>query len=242
MASPTAIAHRGGANERPENSLAAFDHAVSLGIACLETDVHVSADGAVVAFHDADLGRVTDRSGRIDERTLDEIREVDLGGSSIPTLRELLERYPDARFNVDAKSDEVVLPLLGVIDEFGAHGRVCIGSFSDRRLQRIRSIRPRVATSSGPRQILRGVLRAVGLPLPRPTGTVAHQVPKWLLLSPIGRRFVLRSHRDGLVVHAWTVDEPEEMRRLLALGVDGIMTDSPTLLLEELEHFASSEA
>ena len=230
---PLAFAHRGGAEEFPENSLAAFRAATDMGFRYLETDVHLSADGVVVAFHDDVLDRVTDGSGAVADLTWDELRDARIQGTEpIPTMAELFETFPDVRFNIDAKSEAVVEPLLALIREHGAVDRVCIGAFDDARLARIRSSLVGVCTVLGPNAIAR--LKAAGrrVPVGRLAGDCA-QVPiehgRWTVVE---RRFVRAAHRRGLQVHVWTIDDADEMHTLLDLGVDGIMTDRPSVLRE----------
>ncbi len=230
---PLGFAHRGGAEEFPENSLAAFRAAVDLGFRYLETDVHLTADGVVIAFHDEELDRVTDGSGVIADLRWDEIRHARIGGTEpIPTMADLLTAFPDVRFNIDAKSDTVVDALIALIDDHGAADRVCIGAFDDGRLARIRTSLPGVCTAIGPNGIARLKAGSIGIPVGSLAGDCA-QVPtrhgRWLVVS---RRFVRAAHRRGLQVHVWTIDDADEMHRLLDLGVDGVMTDRPTILRE----------
>ena len=136
-----AFAHRGGAEEVPENSLAAFRHAVDLGYRYLETDVHLTVDGVLVAFHDDVLDRVTDSTGRLADLSWDEVSTARIAGTEpIPTLTELLEAFPDAQINIDAKADAVVPALSRILLEFEALDRVCLGAFSDSRLKRLRDL------------------------------------------------------------------------------------------------------
>ncbi len=231
-----AFAHRGGAEEVPENSLAAFQHAVDLGYRYLETDVHLTADGVVVAFHDDILDRVTDRTGRLADLGWEEVSEARIAGSEpIPTLLDLLEAFPEARVNIDPKDDAVVEALARILRETVALDRVCLGAFSDRRLAHLRELLgPELCTSAGPRSI--AAFRAASL------GLVMRQPPWHCLQVPVRargvtlveRRFLEAAHEKGLQVHVWTIDEADEMHRLLDLGVDGIMTDRPRLLREVL--------
>jgi glycerophosphoryl diester phosphodiesterase len=244
---PVAIAHRGGAGEAPENTLPAFEAAVELGYRYLETDAHVTRDGVVVAFHDARLDRVTDRTGAIDERTIAEVEAADAGhshtsdggrsfpfrrrGIRVPRLERLLLRFPEARFNIDLKSDRCMLPLVALIERLGVWERVCIGAFSDRRLRRIRSLSgDRACTSTGPLAIaIARVLASSGV-MPR-QGADCLQVPLRRGPVPIvDERFVRAAHHAGLPVHVWTVNDETTMHKLLDLGVDGIMTDRVRLL------------
>jgi glycerophosphoryl diester phosphodiesterase len=229
---PLAFAHRGGASEVPENTLPAFEHAVGLGYRYLETDVHLTADGVLLAFHDDVLDRVTDRTGVIAELPWSVVQKARVDGREpIPRFEDLVTSFPDARINVDPKHDEAVGPLAVAIRRTGSARRICIGSFSDRRIEQVRGlVGPELCTSMGPRQIARFLLAARGLPagpFPAPCAQIPIQ-----LATP---RFLDAAHRRGIQVHVWTVDAEGEMRRLLDLGVDGIMTDRPAVLKELLQ-------
>lgn len=212
----------------------AFEHAVELGYRYLETDVHLTADGVLVAFHDADLRRLCDLEGTVEEHRWEQLADVRVGGSAaIPRLVDLFERFPAARFNIDAKSDAAVEPLLDLIEQHDALDRVCLASFSRRRLARMRArFGERLLTNLAPHEVasLRGVGRLPGR-LPR-----AAQVPvRARGVTVVTPRFVRAAHRLGVQVHVWTVDDREEMHRLLELGVDGIMTDRADVLRAVLE-------
>ncbi len=234
---PIAIAHRGGAGEAPENTIQAFQAAHDLGYRYIETDAQLTADGVVVAFHDSRIDRVSSESGKIHEWRWNDLRNIAINGEGqLSTIRELLSQFPTTRFNFDAKSDQVLVPLLADIENSQAFDRVCIGSFSERRLRRARKLQgTRLCTSFGSGAIIRLVARSRGIGRPLGQGHAA-QVPTTFGGIPvINRRFVEQAHADGVVVHAWTIDDPSEMNRLLDLGVDGIMTDRPTVLRTVLE-------
>lgn len=239
--SPVALAHRGGAWDGIENSFEAIQRCVELGYRYIETDVHLSKDGQVIAVHDPSLDRTTDRRGRIRDLTWREISRARIGGiARIPRLVDLFEEFPDLCFNIDAKVSEVVVPLVQTIEAGGpaVAERVCLASFSDARLRRMRALtHGKVATSMGQTEVarlrtasfMRTSLRLLSFP-----GDAA-QVP----LSFGGRRVVDRrlvesAHQLGKKVHVWTVDEPDQMRELLDLGVDGIITDEPVVLKQVL--------
>jgi glycerophosphoryl diester phosphodiesterase len=251
-AGPVGIAHRGGAKNAPENTLPAFEAAVELGYRYLETDVHLTRDGVVVAYHDRRLDRVTDGTGQIGTLDIATVKAADAGwsftpdggrsfpcrgqGVRVPRMEELLSRWPEARFNIDPKSDAVVDPLVAVLDDHDAWGRVGIGSFSDSRLRRIRALRgDRVCISMGPVAI--SIARATSLVgrVPR-QGTDCIQVPlKQGPVPIVTPRFVSAAHRAGLAVHVWTIDDEPTMHALLDMGVDGVMTDRPALLRSVFE-------
>ena len=158
--STLAFAHRGGAYhpelEGLENTLAAFRHADQLGYGYLETDVHATSDGALLAFHDAVLDRVTDLKGRIENLTLAEVGEALIGGRErVPTLARLFEEFPTARFNIDIKASAAVPLLARFLDENDAWDRVLVGSFSARRLNHFRRLTGgRVPTSAHPLEVI----------------------------------------------------------------------------------------
>ena len=207
------------------------------GYRYLETDVHTTADGVLVAFHDHVLDRVTDAKGPVAATRWADLRQARIGGREpIPTMAEVLEACPGARFNIDPKSDAAVGPLLDLLHEARAIDRVCLGSFSGRRLAALRgALGPGLATSLGPREVARLVTAsAVGRPAPR-TPAVAAQIPVRAGRVPVLTPRLLRTaHAAGLEVHVWTIDDPAEMTRLLDLGVDAIMTDRPDLLRDVL--------
>ena len=234
---PIPFAHRGGASEAPENTMPAFEHAVKLGYRYIETDVHVTSDGVLLAFHDDVLDRVTDGRGRIDELPWATVQQAKVDGREpIPLLEDLLGTWPDLRVNIDPKHDGAVSALVDVLRRCDAVDRVCIGAFSDKRLARVRAeLGPRVCTSLGPKGIakLRGAsYRVPAGALPAPCA----QVPTAARgITIVDARFLKAARARNIAVHVWTIDDRDEMVRLLDLGVDGIMTDRPAVLREVLE-------
>ncbi len=229
---PIGIAHRGGDTPAGcENTLAAFEHAVGLGYRYLETDVRVSTDGVLVCYHDPTLDRLSDRHGAVEEWTWSGLRYVRIRGRE-PILRfdDLLERFPAARIVVDAKADAAVTPLVQSIIRHRAQGRVCIGSFSDARLRRVRAaLGASACTSMGPTEVRTLRLASLRLRAGRsvPRAAACAQVPlRRRGVRVVDRRFVSTAHRLGLPVHVWTVNRPRTMRELLDLGVDGIVSDA----------------
>jgi len=213
----------------PENTLSAFRHAVELGFRYLETDVHATADGRLAAFHDPDLRRTCGRDGSISDLTAGELAAVRVADREpIPMMEELLEEFPDARFNIDAKSDAAVEPLIELLRRTASLDRVCIGSFSHRRLGRIRSAFGEYGcTSASPREVASWVAGRV------PNGPDCLQVPMRQGSIPVvTARTVARAKRAGLPLHVWTIDDASTMQNLIDLGVDGIMTDHAPRLRE----------
>nr|WP_157062805.1 glycerophosphodiester phosphodiesterase family protein [Actinopolyspora mortivallis] len=244
---PRAFAHRGwhiGDLRGMENSLSAFRRAFAEGYRYLETDVHATSDDHVVVHHDPDLGRTTDGRGRIRRQPWSRVRTARIAGRErVCSLDELLEELPGALLNIDVKADSAVVPTLRTIRRHDAWHRVCLAGFDDRRLRMLRrNGEARLLTSMGPgsvawlwvgsRPVVGPVARSVGSVLTR---GAAAQVPRgWGGLRVVTPRLVELARRWGTEVHVWTVDEAEEMARLLDLGVDGVLTDRPDVLRELL--------
>lgn len=236
---PRAFVHRGwhrGELAGMENSLPAFRRAWQEGYRYLETDVHATADGVVVVHHDARLERTTDAAGAIAGLPWSAVRRAKVGGRApVPRLEELLEELPGALVNIDVKADSAVAPLLGVLDRMDAFDRVCVASFSEARLARVRRLAgPRVLTSMGMRAMAAfwASGRLPALPWGRTPGRPPlAQVPvRHGRLRVVDQRLVRAARRRGGEVHVWTVDEPGPIGELLDLGVDGVMTDRPEVL------------
>lgn len=238
-----AFAHRGGARHPDllglENTMAAFSHAVALGYGYLETDVHLTSDGVLLAFHDDVLDRVTDSPGRIADLTHADVQRALIGGREpVPTLAEVFDAFPGARFNIDLKSPGAVAALAEFIEDRGAHDRVLVGSFSSRRLRAFRRLTAgRVATSAAKAEVLAFWLLPSGRLARLLTGwagggriavlQIPHRAGRFTVAST---RLIRRAHRAGIHVHVWTVDDAEEMRELIGRGVDGLMTDRTDIL------------
>jgi glycerophosphoryl diester phosphodiesterase len=246
---PVALAHRGGALYGPnvglENTMTAFGNAVAMGYTHLETDVHVTRDGLLVAFHDIRLDRVSDRTGLIRELEWAQVREATLGDSEhVPLLTDVLDAWPGINLNVDLKAAGTGAPLWALIEERGLHDRMCVGSFSQRRISEFRRLaRGRVATSAAPpgvalaRYAPRAVTGAVTRLLRHPADVF--QVPASIPLrgrqvTVVTPRFVEAAHGHGKQVHVWTIDDAAEMNRLLDLGVDGLVSDRIDVLKQVL--------
>jgi glycerophosphoryl diester phosphodiesterase len=246
---PTVIGHRGASGELPENTLPAFERAVAEGAAILESDVHVTRDGALVLIHDDRLERTTDGRGRVREHTLAELRGLDAGhhfssdggstfpfrgrGFRIPTLEELLEAFPDRHLNLELKER---LPALiegtaELVQRRGCEERVLLAAAEDEIMADLRAYLARSGVATAVGASAGDVLAFVRAALegrPPPPGPMALQVPPDVAGRPlVTAEFVAHAHAHELVVHVWTVNEPAEMHRLLDLGVDGLMSDFP---------------
>jgi glycerophosphoryl diester phosphodiesterase len=234
-----AFAHRGGAYhpelEGLENTMVAFRHAIELGYTYLETDVHASRDGRLFAFHDAALDRVTEERGSLADLHSADLGRALIGGRErIPTMAELLEEFPEARFNIDIKSEAAVEPLADLVRTTASHDRVCVGAFSQRRLDRFRLLAGgRIPTAASPAEVaaFRFAPAARLLRRLRSRGASVLQVPyRRHGVTILTRGLLRRAHAVGLHVHAWVIDDPDQMHHLLDLGVDGLMTDRTDLL------------
>nr|WSY56457.1 glycerophosphodiester phosphodiesterase [Streptomyces sp. NBC_00886] len=232
---PIPFAHRGGAADGLENTVFQFRRAVELGYRYIETDVHATADGKLVAFHDETLDRVTDGAGRIADLFWSDVSHARVAGREpVPLFEELLETFPEVHWNVDVKAEPALHPLLDLLERTDSWNRVCVGSFSEKRVVRAQHLAgPRLATSFGTRGVLNLRLRSWGVPVAVRRSAVAAQVPEEQSGVPVvDRRFVRAAHARGVQVHVWTINEADRMHRLLDLGVDGIMTDHIDTLRE----------
>lgn len=236
------MAHRGFSLDGLENSMAAFGAALDLGVRYLETDVHSTADGVLVALHDDRLDRVTDRAGVVRRLPWSQVREARIGGREpVPLLEDVLGAWPDALVNIDVKAVDAVQPLADVLARTRALDRVCVASFSDRRRRRVlRRLPPGVTTSAGlptvaaffagarlrlPTGALRGLARGVD----------CLQVPlRQFGIGVLEPRFMAAAGRAGLPVHAWTVNDTPSMELVLDLGASTIITDRADLACEVL--------
>jgi glycerophosphoryl diester phosphodiesterase len=237
-------AHRGGAALRPENTLLAFDHGLSLGADGLELDVHLSRDGVVVVHHDRTLERTTDGRGPVAALTAGELARLDAGhhfpgfrgkAGGVPTLEAVLQRYPATPLIIELKVNAPALAhkTIDLVRAAGALDRVALGSFGTRVLRAARAYEPAIRTGSSHEETRLALYRSwVRWPARRPRYR-EFQVPErsgsTRVVSP---RFVRYAHDAGISVHVWTVDDPADMRRLLDWGVDGLISDRPDIAVE----------
>lgn len=253
---PVGLAHRGASARAPENTLEAYRLAVESGIGGLELDVHMTRDGGIVVMHDDDVGRCTDGAGLIREKSLDEVKSLDAGyrfsrdggrtfpyrgqGLQIPTLDEVFQQFPDTPINLDIKEDQAGIEeaVLQIIERNNAEGRIFVASQDQRVIRRFRKLSGgRIPTSSSQFEV--GVFLALsrlGLERLLRPAYAALQVPtSYRGIEIVTPRFVEAAHNLRVRVDVWTVDDPEEMKRLLDLGVDVIMANRPEVLVEVLE-------
>ena len=249
------IAHQGGDGVWPSNTLFAFEHAADLGVDVLEMDIHMTKDGVLVVSHDETVDRMTDGEGFIKEMTLSEVQSFDAAydwsplddgaeypyrgqGITIPTLESVFEQFPEYRMNIEIKQAEpsIARPFCNLIRTHKMEGRVLVASFSDEALVEFRETCPEIATSGSRGQVKTFVyMHLAFLGRLYPPIFSAVQVPiENSGITILTSRFVNVAHARGLWVDAWTIDDPAEMRALIEIGVDGIITDRPDLWLEVL--------
>ncbi|KQO82954.1 hypothetical protein ASF17_08185 [Frigoribacterium sp. Leaf263] len=243
-ATPRVLAHRGHHLEAPENTMLAFASAVALGVDCIETDVHATRDGVAVISHDPDLRRIAGIDTRLLDLDWSEVAAIRLPhDQGLPSLAEALDAFPDTRFNIDVKSDDAVEPTILAIRRADAADRVLVTSFDESRRARTAAGLPGVATSASSRGVvatmiigivpwraLRRRLLSVAL---RGCGAIQVPVRRGPVVVVTARR-VADLLAVGVETHVWTIDDPAEMRRLVALGVTGIVSDRPDLALAAL--------
>lgn len=249
------FAHRGGEGRWPSNTLLAFERSLALGADVLELDIHSTADDALVVRHDPVVDTTTDGRGRIRDLSLSDIKKLDAGhawtadggqtfpfraqGIAIPTLEEVIRAFPQAHLNIDIKPEDpqVVQQFCRTLRDLDLLERVTVGSFHDRQMALFRRLCPEVPTAAGVAET-RSFLILSRLHLDRfyRSPAKAFQIPERAgRLRIVTPRFIRRAHAHGLQVHVWTVNEVADMRRLIAWGVDGLMTDYPDLLAEVLD-------
>lgn len=252
---PAVIAHRGGAGIAPENTTAAFRKARAVGADLLEMDVRSTADGIPVVIHDDTVDRTTNGEGPVSSFRLAELRDLDAGyrfappedpeqrpyrgaGTSVPTLREVFERFPEAPMIVEIKEDDPGLAdaVVGLLKEYRRSDRTVLASFHHGILERVRRSSPETATHGTDREVARLLLASWlfsgGLVAPRYEALFVP--PKSGPIPVLTRRFVAAARGRNLFVAGWTINDPQQMSALAARGVDGLITDRPELALEIL--------
>jgi glycerophosphoryl diester phosphodiesterase len=245
MIPPVRIAHRGasGAGLAPENTLAAFEHAIQIGVDILEVDVHATGDGQIVAVHDATLDRTTDGGGPVREQSLAQIRQADAGswfaagfeGERVPTLQEVLELARHrALVLIEVKADFIAERILHIVDSMGAASQVIIQSFNPQSVRHTKLLNPGIPTAllvgklpTTPsrvraRRLVKQVLQA---------GANALSIWHATLTPPLFEEM----RKRGIAVWAWTVDQEIIMRDLALMGIQGIITNYPNLLNQVID-------
>ena len=230
------LAHRGGAEESYENTTESFEYSQLLGCEFIETDVQVSSDGIPYIFHDDDLKRILNKPVRFDSLSSNEIDDLSIFNScKIPKLSDTLLRFPNLCFQIDFKTDEVVMPALDVINDMNVFDRVCIASFSSKRLQNVRSLYPDLCISMGPNEVFKTLVASLNLFKGEIPGDCLQIPMSYYGIKIVSKRFVDFVHSRGLKIMIWTINDIETFKYLIDLGVDGIITDKPKLLFQTIE-------
>ena len=251
---PLVFAHRGCGGLYPENTLGAFEYSAKIGVDVLELDVHSTSDGTLVVMHDRTVDRTTDGRGKVNELTLAELKKLDAGfkfsndggktfpfrgkGITIPTLQEIFDALPQMTFNVEPKQAEpsITQPLCEMIRARNMAEKVIVGSFRQMAIDEFRQACPEVATSATPGEATEFLAKyKVGLGESYTPPMQALQIPQSVgSINIVTKEFIETARKLNLQVHVWTINDPNDMRRLIDLGVDGIMTDYPDRMLEIL--------
>jgi glycerophosphoryl diester phosphodiesterase len=249
---PRLFAHRGASGEVPENTMAAFRRAIDVGVSYAELDVHATRDGQIVVIHDETLERTTNGKGKVQEHSLAELQQLDAGywfsadddqqfpfraaGVRIPTLAEVLRGSPALRFTVEIKQVEPPIEelVIAVVRDCGRAEDVILASEHDRIITRVRELAPEIATSFAVGEVVDFIQRVSTSQLAEyhPAGLALQIPPEFHDVPLVTAETMTAAHALGLEVHVWTINEPQEMERLLNLGVDGIMSDFPGRLRE----------
>ena len=230
------MAHRGGSLEAPENTLESFKYALEIGSDIIETDIQLSFDGIPYIFHDDDLKRIPGIEKNFNELLASEIDELRIFDDyKIPTLEETLKQFPNTKFQIDFKTDEVVDPAIEIINKLPhIKKNLCVASFSSQRLQKIKSKLSDVTYSMGPHEVLKLLLKSFGIYRGEISGDCL-QIPIYRYgIKIVTQRFVDFCKRENIKISVWTINSIEEMDYLIGLDVDGIITDKPKALINLL--------
>ena len=251
---PLVIAHQGGGDLWPGNTMFAFERAAALGVDVLEMDLHITQEGVLVIIHDETVDRTTNGTGSVENMSLAEVKALDAGynwsddggdtfpyrgmGITIPTLEEVFKAFPEYRMTIEIKKTErsMAVPFCEMIRAYGMQDKVLVASFHDERMAEFRQVCPGVATSSARQETTVFVLLSkVFLGRLYSPSFYALQVPEESSnITVMTPQFVQAAHERNLRVEPWTVNDPEQMRTYIDWGVDGIITDRPDLMLEVL--------
>jgi len=238
------IAHRGGGRLAPEETMAAYNNAVAIGVDMLEMDLHATRDGVVVLIHDDTVDRTTNGTGKVKDMTFEELQSLDAGyafspddglthpfrgkGIEVSSFREVMQKFPEMFFSVEIKQvkPSIVDAVLAVLDETQMSDRVILVSFHDDVVKDIREKRPDIVTGAGTVEMAEFYLTGA-------TGKVDYEPPcPYFQIPQVDQKLMQLAQSVGAKVQVWTINDETEMRTLLDLGVDGIMTDDPALLAE----------
>ena len=228
------IVHRGLSDNFSENTLESFKETTSLGYKYLETDLRLTSDNYVVAFHDDNLKRVANFDKKINDISFKEIKNINLiNGGTILDLGSLLEEFPRTKFNIDVKDFNTLIPTIEILDSLNVYDRVCVASFNSFILWRLKKMRPQSCVSMG---VLDTFLFKLFNILINEIDCI--QVPlKWRGLKVFNNKLVKKAHLHNFKIHVWTINDEEEMVKLINENIDGIISDDAVLLKSVSERF-----
>ena len=252
---PVVLAHRGDSTRFPENTMPAFESALKMKVDVIETDIHITKDGVVVIWHDDDLTRLCGEKIPVYKKTYEELLTYDAGcfftdengnkpfegkGITIARFEELLTLDIRQRINVDMKDPkpELVHALAGLLRKYDAADRVCVASFHSENIFLLRKIMPEALTSFTLKEVVKYVLTinmGLGFLWKRFPSCVFQMPEKEHGIRLLTRRLIRYCHKRDIKIQIWTINEAEEMKRLLAMGVDGLFTDDPALMQDVLK-------
>ena len=255
---PLVIAHQGGDELWPGNTMYAFEKAVEIGVDVLEMDAHITKDGHIVLMHDEEVDRTTDGAGLIEEMTLDELQQLDAAyrwsndegktfpyrgqGIQAPTLKEVFQKFPQMRYVIEIKltQNPIEKPLCDLIRKHKIQDKVMIASFHDEAMQNFRATCPEIATSASRTEVRNFVLLGKAFLssfiAPQYQSIQPPYDPKESMnISIMTARFIREAHAKNIKVEPWTVNNPELMKQYIEWGVDGIITDRPDLMIQVLK-------
>ena len=220
--------HRGNSKTYLENSLESFEAAIKLGYRCIETDLRCTLDNEIVIFHDKDLKRLLNIDIKIKDLTLIEIRKLFEKRGYIPTLIEILSKFPDTFFNIDLKEQSTLEMTMKIVNKMNAFHRVCFASFNSNRIKEVYDNFPQAITSMGVKDVIKFKLFYLNT-----SHSNVLQIPiKWNGIKVFSKSLLKRAHKNSLKVHLWTINDESLMNELIELGVDGIMTDEAEILMK----------
>tara|TARA_B100000963_G_scaffold357621_1_gene380268 strand:- start:5357 stop:6097 length:741 start_codon:yes stop_codon:yes gene_type:complete len=230
------IPHRGGMQEAPENTINSFEYSQAIGCNYIETDVQLSSDHVPYIFHDDNFERILGMDKSINSFSSEQIDKLKIFKNfNVPRLDETLKKFPDLKFQIDFKTDEVVVPALNVIMENNAQDRVCIASFSSKRLKIVRDLYPELCISMGPKEVFKALLASFGLYKKKIPGDCLQVSIYYYGIKLVTKRLIKWVHKNNLKIMVWTINDRNTFKKLIKLNVDGIITDKPMDLIKTLE-------
>lgn len=225
------IGHRGASGYEPENTIRSFQKAIGLGVDMIEFDVHICKSGEVVVIHDEKINRTTNGRGRVSEKTLEELKKINIDkGEKIPTLEEVLDFVNRrVKVNIELKGKKTAKPVYAIIQKYikkrgWTYDDFLISSFDDSKLKAMRRLDPKIKIGLMPKRTKKNLLTTI-------KKLNAYSVHcSYKSGGFLNKNFINLLHKQGIGVFAWTVNKKSDVERLRALGVDGIFSDYPDIL------------